>query len=113
MTQYNIYYWSASKVPDNKFIDIFLHGDVNFTDISSIYTKVISIKHNGNLDDIFSLFNSEDNPLSNPERQSFIRDNQLHTSMSVGDIIECKSEDSTEWFSVAGRGFKKIITDKN
>lgn len=40
-------------------------------------------------DEIFSLFNDPiKNPLSMPEKQECIIDNKLHTSMSVGDIIE-------------------------
>ena len=38
------------------------------------------------LDDLFELLNTDNNPLGSFERQTFIRSNFLHTSMSVGDM---------------------------
>ena len=57
------------------------------------------------LEDIFAKFNNDDlNPLSgsvNSERQQFITQNRLHTSISVGDIIKYNDK----IYIVAGCGF--------
>jgi len=39
------------------------------------------------LEYLFRNFNCEENPLANPDKQKLIRDNNRHTSMSVGDLV--------------------------
>ena len=56
------------------------------------------------LDDIFELFNSDNNPLSNPGIQGIIFQYKLHTSMSIGDIIKLNDE----YYVVRSSGFMKI-----
>jgi len=56
-------------------------------------------------DSIYHILNCEENPLGTPENQEFIRENKLHTSMSVGDII---SIDEKEFWIVKGIGFDKL-----
>ena len=50
----------------------------------------------GFLNDLFEKFNGNDNPLSNAESQEMIVKNGLHTSMSVGDVVELINGNSTE-----------------
>lgn len=56
----------------------------------------------GILEDIFREFNSDNNPLVN--HQEYIRNNDSHTSMSVGDLI--KLDDRL--YIVASMGFLEI-----
>jgi GH43 family beta-xylosidase len=56
------------------------------------------------LESMFSLFNSDENPLSNPDKQKEIIDNECHTSMSVGDLISFKDK----LFVVGTMGFLEI-----
>lgn len=56
------------------------------------------------LEELFTLFNSDDNPLSTTECQKFIRENKSHTSMSVGDVISIDGD----YYIVDGMGFKSI-----
>lgn len=60
----------------------------------------------GLLEDTFHTFNSEQNPLNN--KQDYIRMNDSHTSMSVGDLILLDNR----LFIVASLGFIEI-TDPN
>lgn len=46
------------------------------------------------------------NPLIIDEKQEFIRENKLHTSMSIGDII---SYDGKDFWIVRDIGFEKIF----
>lgn len=56
------------------------------------------------LEGLFERFNSESNPLLVEEKQEYIKKNNLHTSMSIADII--KLED--RYFIVSSCGFIDI-----
>jgi hypothetical protein len=65
------------------------------------------------LETLLSRFNDyETNPLSggnNKEKQKWITDNKLHTSMSVGDAVSFDFDDgSKELWAVQPNGWKKI-----
>jgi len=62
----------------------------------------ITINRN-NLDSIFALLNGSHNPLL--ERQKWIRENQVHTSMSVGDVVRLSKN---ELYIATNLGWKKL-----
>ncbi len=53
------------------------------------------------LNSLFSLFNSDQNPLGSPEGQALIEELHAHTSMAAGDVISVNDT----YYVVAGRGF--------
>jgi len=80
-----------------KIYEMDIPPNVNPDDLSSL------IKY---FDQLYRLFNSENNPLSNnPEIQNMIKDAKSHTSMSPGDIIKINDAH----YYVAGFGFQKIL----
>ena len=57
------------------------------------------------LDAIFSIMNTQDNPMATKEKQTWIRENKVsHTSMSVGDVIELNEH----VFVCASEGWKEV-----
>lgn len=60
------------------------------------------------LENLFSLFNSENNPLLNDKEQKIIEDNRLHTSMSTGDIIKLGNGENIETWVCGGIGWEKL-----
>lgn len=61
------------------------------------------------LEQIFRLFNSDDsNPLSSEDCQKTIAENKLHTSMSVGDVVEITCDGITEIWVCKSVGWKRI-----
>ena len=50
--------------------------------------------------------NTQDNPMSTKEMQTWIRENNVsHTSMSVGDVIELDNK----VFVCASEGWKEVV----
>ena len=128
---YNIWYLNRSRLADEfngtraeamEEIDRFSFatpGSV-FPDFRKTHNKVQADyklpderRHECPLDDIFEIFNNYDrNPLaneqSNAERRAM---GCMHTSMSVGDVIEVVEEDFVvKWFVVMGVGFHELDT---
>jgi hypothetical protein len=62
----------------------------------------IPIKRN-NLDSIFALLNGSRNPLV--EQQKWCRTHQIHTSMSVGDVVKLGEDDM---YIATNLGWKKL-----
>jgi hypothetical protein len=75
------------------------------------------------LENVFSRYNNPDtNPLSTPEKQEFLRNNRLFTSMSVGGVVWIGDDpkeldprdmysglpDGSEHWAVKGIGFEQI-----
>jgi hypothetical protein len=94
------------------FDDITFLGNSNFTfqDIKKYYKVVhayteskVYLDKNELFEKLFNLFNSPENPLC--KQQKLIKTNKLHTSMSIGDIIEV---DEKERYMVGGLGFRKL-----
>ena len=95
-----------------KYLDKYFESD-RF-DLDKNYIKVMKYTLNKDemkeysievlLEEIFQKFNSEKNPLNSEKNQNFIINNRLHTSMSLGDIIEINSDK----YCVQQIGFYKI-----
>ena len=100
---YYIYYW--------KDID-YIHGDrvpktkEEFNkDYAFVGNMHFPMHEENHLEEIYMHYNRDDNPLSTLEGQEKIKSlNVNHTSMSVGDIIEC----AKGTYIVDVTGFKKI-----
>lgn len=94
------------------FVDTFgsKYPKVSITDIDIHYFKIYEFNKNENvtidsyLDELFALFNNDENPLSEKYYQEIIINNKLHTSMSMGDVIKINNE----YYIVCGIGFKKL-----
>lgn len=56
------------------------------------------------LDDLFTIYNSDENPLNTEQMQQLICEKKTHTSMSLGDVVYI------DWvpYSVSKSGFKKM-----
>ena len=50
----------------------------------------------------------KDNPLSNPQRQEFIKKNKLHTSLSIGDIVQITRDGKQTLYMCKGIGWKTL-----
>jgi hypothetical protein len=57
---------------------------------------------------IFHRFNIGDNPLETDERQAFIREKNLHTSMSVGDCVGFEWDGNFELWSCLMASWKLL-----
>uniref|UniRef100_A0A6C0C9X1 Uncharacterized protein n=1 Tax=viral metagenome TaxID=1070528 RepID=A0A6C0C9X1_9ZZZZ len=68
------------------------------------FTKNVGDDVNKFLDDLFAIYNSDQNPLSTVAMQKYIQEKNTHTSMSVGDVIYIDGIP----YSVSGFGFKKM-----
>jgi hypothetical protein len=107
----HLLYWKGSAVRKTPMI---LFGDVELSQISDTHIEV----HSGTYDlpndsrelcqELFELFNSNQNPLSNPKSQEFIRNNWLHTSMSVGDLVKISRDGGHETWVCASCGWRKL-----
>jgi len=81
-----------------KVIENMSQPRVTLKDISDYYESIYSAKTtekitsqkeiNKYLDYLFNLFNSNSNPLYAKDHQQNIQDLRLHTSMSIGDVIQ-------------------------
>ncbi len=103
-------YWKSDAIRNDVQI---LLGNVKLSQISISHMEAYRGKfeidsHEQLLNDLFELFNGDDNPLSfekNPDAQKYLRDNQLHTSMSTGDVVEISCN---EFWVVTLRGWRKL-----
>jgi len=104
-------YWRHEAAQRNPMI---LLGKVNPETVGETHMEVyraqmqLATDPRQNMQELFEQFNSEDNPLSAPETQQMIRANGLHTSMSVGDLVELEFNGAKETWVCAGFGWKKI-----
>ncbi|QKF94520.1 hypothetical protein QKU48_gp1062 [Fadolivirus algeromassiliense] len=118
MTKAEILYPSHNKnIPQKFIVSLYLNPNITMNDINKYYMKIyeLDIPNNINIDneeslhkyleELFSLFNSEQNPLSTTDLQEKIKINKLHTSMSMGDVVKIMNN----YYFVSGFGFKKII----
>ena len=106
---------SYYKVENMTNVDLILFGKVDKTKINQTHVKVydesdVEIPNDRHelLEHLFKKFNDPNNPLSNVESQEFIKQNRLHTSMSVGDIVEINVLGKVEIWSCGGFGWQKI-----
>ncbi len=104
--------------------DMMLLGHINKEDLAKTHKEVYITKEEipedriQLLESYFSKFNSyETNPISyqnDKNKQKFISENKLHTSMSVGDVIEIIIPNNTvddfnvETWVCSGIGWKKV-----
>jgi hypothetical protein len=114
MTQIKIHYiCDYGSLPKDALCRILAQGKTSKEDLSQ-YSKCVweekvnqaDMNHDVTsiLEGIFQLFNSAENPLAMSNKQQFIRDNKIHTSMSVGDIVQI---DDVYWV-VSGCGFQRM-----
>jgi len=116
MPKYIIHYYITGAIPPAKSATTLLHGNVEYADIDKYYetVKILSPSEippgpGTELDRIFQLFNSSKCPLFDSASQKFLKDNKLHGSMSVGDVIQyCKDDGKSQWYAVASLGFNPI-----
>ena len=107
--EYKIYYFKTVKFTIDPYYNKKISMDKKYMDDNyfHIYTGTLdepSEDTHQNLQRIMSLFNSDNNPLSNSEYQMNIRSNMLHTSMSVNDVVFINGE----FYRVDNFGFNKI-----
>jgi len=57
------------------------------------------------LDSVFHILNQDEGPLTTQERQDFIREKQVHTSMSVGDVAV---DEAGEAWVCASLGWERV-----
>lgn len=105
-----------NAIPKNVLIRTLLLGKTERSDLNvytdCVWEETINIpKHLSDidfLDEIYNKFNSfSDNPLGaskNPAKQEYLKDKRLHTSMSVGDVVQI---DDKYWV-IRGSGFAQI-----
>lgn len=95
----NIYFQKElKKLFSDNFMENYVHMISYLENAKETDNKILANK-------IFFKFNSDNNPLSSDEYQRFIIENRLHTSMSVGDIIEINKNK----YVVLEIGFYKIL----
>jgi hypothetical protein len=105
-------------------ISLMLQGAQRLAEIEKQHTEVfrepVVLERNdtavrSHLESLFTRFNSDENPLSggvNPEKQRWITEKQLHTSMSVGDAVRIEWADgSRDVWAVRGMGWEKITAE--
>jgi len=104
----SIYYWKA------EFMSEYLHGRIpSREDLKNHYVKMpvtMEFKDSriedrtGFLVSLYSFFNMPTNLFTSPSIQEFIRKHNLHTSMSVGDIVAFDND----YYIVASIGFEHL-----
>jgi hypothetical protein len=73
--------------------------------VETEYVEIpVQIKRN-NLDSIFAMLNGSRNPLLDEKLQKWCRSNQIHTSMSVGDVVMLGKDDM---YIATNLGWKKL-----
>ena len=86
MAKAEIYYWKSIK----KLLET--GYEKKYPDLNKLneeYVKLPIEFEEEDMDEIFSILNSDKNPMGTIEMQQWIKNNGLkHTSMSVGDIIK-------------------------
>lgn len=117
MRKAEIFYVSSkNKLSQSFILKMYVNPTVTMDDFDKYYMKIYEtiIPSNINTEDeksvdeylesLYNIFNSEKNPLSSPFYQRIIKNNKLHTSMSMGDVIKV----GTNYYYGAGFGFHKI-----
>ena len=112
-----VWYYTRSAMKNDP-VGLGLCGKVDKTTLSNTHREVYQTKEEVPedrvpfLEEYFHKFNVyEENPLSHensPDKQQFIKENQLHTSMSVGDVIEIHNGETLETWVCEGVGWNKI-----
>lgn len=115
-----IYYYCLHKNTPQDFIaNLFFNQSQKITkdEFTKYYVKVFetNVPLSQNLNDeksknrylqsLFEIFNSEENPLAFEKYQKIIRENNSHTSMSVGDMIKLNDI----LYRVSGFGFTEVL----
>ncbi|AKI80520.1 hypothetical protein [Niemeyer virus] len=101
MVKIEIYYYQK-KLSTNHEYD-FIFGSKSYKKVHE-YTDDIQTNYKDILELIFEKFNNTDNPLTSLDNQKIIRNNKLHTSMSVDDIVKIDKK----YYIVDDIGFKSI-----
>ncbi|AAV51045.1 hypothetical protein [Acanthamoeba castellanii mimivirus] len=104
MVKIEIYYYQKKFDTDNEHAFIF--GSKSYTKVYE-YTDDTQTNYKDILELIFEKFNNTDNPLKSLDNQKIIRNNKLHTSMSVDDIVKIDNN----YYIVDIIGFKSINTN--
>jgi len=108
-----IYFYTSAIGEIPQAVDILLHGKVDpvvfsdnkyYVNIHTYSEHIDKLDITKFLNKTFATFNSNDNPLNAQEMQRVIRENNLHTSMSVGDAISVDND----VYTVKSFGFKKM-----
>lgn len=111
---YIYYLCKKNNITDDKFINISLLGNVMKKDLDKYYECIYSysfskleneIDIHAELEYLFKLLNSKDNPLYSIKYQRKIKAMQTHTCMSVGDVIKIDNI----YYIVNGDGFDQLI----
>jgi len=103
---------------DKEFMDIMLFGKVKLSKLCVthmiVHEETINkILNEDNIEDFldnqFARFNDHQlNPLGNLDKQKFVKENKLHTSMSVGDVISFNHGVINEFWVCRGIGWEKL-----
>ena len=116
MTNKASIYFAYSDI-NKQFSDRHLRPQITKDEIYKYYMKmcevsipdIVDIKNDKAVDEyldkLFKEFRSQNNPLLKEEHQMIIRENKLHTSMGVGDIIGLEGS----FYYLAGYGFGKML----
>ena len=117
MEKAEIFYVSSkNKLSQSFIVKMYVNPTVTMDDFNKYYMKIyetnipntINIENekslNQYLESLYNIFNSDKNPLSAPFYQKIIKNNKLHTSMSMSDVIKI----GTNYYYAAGFGFHKI-----
>lgn len=80
---------------NSKNVDIIIHGIININNIPDTHIEIykednVMIDNNipCYLEKLFNKFNGIDSPMLSMDNQRLINKHNLHTSISVGDIVE-------------------------
>jgi hypothetical protein len=112
-----LYYSTATILQNPLFM---LYGAKTLNDLKAhteVYSGDVAGEHATReewLEQLFRSFNDYDtNPMSaknDPQKQEWLKQHQLHTSMSVGDAVRIELADGTkETWAVKGRGWEKLV----
>ena len=111
MPRVKIYYYCLGQMTTKEFCRISLLTKVKIEDLNKYYLCLYTFETDDTinntveyLENLFKKFNSNENPLSNEEYQTKIKESKCHTSMSTGDVIQIDDD----FYVVGGTGFKKI-----
>jgi hypothetical protein len=98
-------------------IEVIAMGDVDIRKLPITHREVYSRKMDVQeylmkykfLSGMFRTFNDdESNPLTSEKSQRYISNNQLHTSMSVGDVVCIQTTNSKEYWACKPMGWEQV-----
>ena len=107
-----VYYYTI-----NAPIEVIAMGDVDIRKLPITHREVYSRKMDVQeylmkykfLSGLFRTFNDdENNPLTSENNQRYIINNQLHTSMSVGDVVSVHTANVKEYWVCKPMGWEQI-----